>query len=70
MIISICLFWIVCGVFAFGLTFAYFQRKYPSTAEERYRVDLCFALALAIFGPLGLSCALVNGGYEYRLKFK
>ena len=63
-IILAILVWIVCGVFAYGLTFAYFQETYPMIAEQDAKYDRRFAGIISIFGPLGLFVILIK---SYRL---
>jgi hypothetical protein len=62
--------WVACGVLAYGLYFAYFQRKWPSLAEEHYDTDRGRARWWLIGGPLALLGALIAGGTEYGLKFR
>lgn len=47
-------FWVVCGVLAYGLTFAHFQRKFPNIAKEKYGSDMTFSLFVGGAGPIGL----------------
>ncbi len=53
--------WILCGVIAYGRTFAHFQRKYPTLAAEYVDEDQIFALAMAAIGPFGLLISLIMG---------
>jgi len=67
----ICLFWVICGVISYGLDFAYFQRKYPSLAEQDYKRDIRMCIFFAIFGPINLiEIILMRNDYLYGLKFK
>jgi hypothetical protein len=50
--------WITCGTIAYGLTFAYFQRKYLVIAEASVSEDRAFACLMAVLGPVGLLIAL------------
>ena len=59
----IIIIWIVCGILGYGITLAYFQRKYPMTAQEAYEADCGFSAAIAITGPLGLIVALASSGW-------
>lgn len=67
--------WLVSFVLTFGLSFAYFQRKYPRIAESNYKEDLGFCFTLALTGgPISLIAFLVfvlvgNKGKFYGFKF-
>ena len=60
--------YIVCGILAYGLTFAYFQRKWPEQAELRREGDAMLALQTALAGPIGLMVAAK--GFKYGLLFR
>lgn len=51
--------WLVCGFLGYGLTLAYFQRKFTSIAEMQHASDVMFAVFIGICGPVGLMAALV-----------
>lgn len=53
-------FWVACGVPAYGLNLAFFQRGYPGLAEEDYRMDLARAVTSGVLGPLGLLATLIT----------
>ena len=66
--------WLVCSVLTFGLSFAYFQRKYPYTAESNYKEDFGFCFTLGLLGPLAFIAFLIlvlveNKGKLYGFKF-
>ena len=63
-------FHIMCSVLAFGLTFAYFQRRWPTIAEEQYTKDRAFAFFLSLYGPIALIVVLYRGRLKYGIKFK
>ena len=71
-LILVILVWIACGVFAYGLTFAYYQGKYPGLAAEDYMSDRIFALIPAVCGVVGLFASLIctNFGREYGLRWR
>ncbi len=46
--------WLICGILAFGLDFAYWQRAYPTLAKLNYKRDLFHAFIAFLFGPIGL----------------
>lgn len=62
--------YIVSSVISYGATFAYFQRKFPSIAEEFYREDMGFAIAMALL-PFSIVLSFVMSGfYKHGFKFK
>lgn len=46
--------WIACGIFNYGASLAFWQRKFPTIAYEQRRADVHFALWTALLGPIGL----------------
>ena len=69
--------WAGCGILAYGLMFAYFQRAYPTLAEDGYREDRNFSTILGFGGPLSLISAALflrfisrRGGFKHGLKFR
>ena len=62
--------WLICGIVAYGLTFACFQRKYPTLAEKDYWSDFRTALFTGMAGPIGLGVALAMGGIQHGFKWK
>lgn len=64
-------FWIICGAFAYAITLAFFQRRFPTLAEEEYAVDVLRAISAGILGVAGLGAALfVSEGARDGLKWK
>lgn len=64
------LIWIICGILSYGITFGYFQNKYPRMAEKRWVEDFRFAVFFGILGPIGLSVSFPLSGFvKYGLKF-
>jgi len=65
--------WIVCGVLTYGVTFAYFWRKFPLLQDEpsELRRDRNFAILTACTGPIGLLTAIFCSDFaRYGLKFR
>ena len=60
--------WIICGLLAYGRTFAHFQRAWPSFAREDRESDALFAMGFALAGPIGLIAALCRfrHGFMWR----
>jgi hypothetical protein len=50
--------WILCGIVAAGIHYAYFQRRFPSLANEMRERDILHAYSWAIYGPVGLIVSL------------
>jgi hypothetical protein len=58
-------FWLVCGVVTYKATFAYFQQKWPTLAEEEREHDKAHARFMAAGGPIGLLVHALNSGFQY-----
>ena len=64
---------IICAPFAYGLSFAYFQRKWPTLAADDYGRDRAGAAGfavLALVAPPSIITHLVGDGTAYGLKFR
>lgn len=62
--------WIVCGFFAYGITYGYFQNKYSTFAGKDRIFDTILALFFGMLGILGLILAYyLSGCCEYGLKW-
>jgi hypothetical protein len=62
--------WILCGVLAYGICFAYAQREWPALAEVWRREDIGASFYAALCGPLGLLAVLITTGFaKHGLKF-
>ncbi len=68
--LAVLLVWLICGILAYGLTFAYFQRQYPTLAETEYESDFRFALSAGMAGPIGLGVCLLSGDWRHGFKWK
>lgn len=68
--LGLLLMWLTCGICAYGLTFAYFQRQWPALAEEKYGSDFKFALLTGTLGPFGLYVSLLDYGTRHGFKWK
>ena len=63
--------WVICGILAYGISFAHWQREYPTLAESSYREDMGFSILWIPLGPLGLIITYFLSGFaEHGLKFK
>lgn len=68
--LAFAVFWIACGVLDYGITFAYFQRKYTLIAEKQYHSDRRHSMVMALAGPIGLLSTFATGTYGYGFKWK
>lgn len=64
------LVWLICGIVAYGLTFAFFQKKWPTLAEETYWSDFRLALLVGIIGPFGIAMNVVMGNVRHGFKWR
>ena len=64
MIIDLLLMWCACAVLAAGIWVAYFQRCWPSLAQENYRKDLTQALVRGFAcGPITLMVVFIMSDF-------
>lgn len=70
--IEFIIFWVVCSVLSYGASFAYFQRRYPLSANMDYWKDLKFCLGMSLLlSPVWLVVTVANNDkFEYGFKFK
>lgn len=57
--------WAVCGYFAYGFSFAYYQKEYPEIANESRDDDKKYALKFSFLGVVALIVAYVSGQTKY-----
>lgn len=62
----ILLVWIICGIFAYGLTFPDFQYTFVDEAKQDYYVHLILAIVMGICGIVGLVVTCIVGGITHR----
>lgn len=68
--IAIGVVWACGGLFAHGVTFAYFQNEYPRYDDRTDRVDREVATCASMLGPIGLLQAWVlSGRGRHGVKF-
>lgn len=64
------IFWIACGVLAYGITYGYFQREFPTIAYESQKDDSAMALVFGALGPFGVLLSFVLSGFaKHGLKW-
>ncbi len=70
-IASIVVAWGLCGILEYGLCLAFFQREFPSLADQYRVADKRRALLYAFIGPISLVATLVcrhyGHGFMWRL---
>ena len=60
--------YLICGFFAWGVTFAYFRKEFP---KKDYRTHIRQAALVALAGPVGLATAYVLSGFaKHGLRWK
>jgi hypothetical protein len=67
------IYYILCGIFGYGFSFAYFQGKFPVIAEKEYWTDFWMASIVGFFGPFGLIAIVIitiPDVFKYGLKFR
>ncbi len=58
--------WVMCGFLSYGMVLAYFQRRWPTLADEERDKDRRFALLCALTGPINLMvCIITYRGYGF-----
>lgn len=63
-------FYLLCGILAYGILFAYQQVKYELKAKSYYDVDRWVSIMFGLLGPLGLLIVLfITGFAKYGVKF-
>lgn len=62
--------WAVCGVLAYGVSFAYDQKEYENIAKEREGEDRKVALISLLFGPIALIELLIEHGAKHGLMYR
>jgi hypothetical protein len=55
--------WAVCGVLAYGAALAQFQKRFPISAREEYRMDVVMSLIFGVLGIVGLFFIILDWRY-------
>lgn len=63
-IICIICIWLACGIISTGMSFAYFQRNYPTIRREEFNVDIERVWPDIIWGTIGLAATIMT--FEYK----
>jgi len=62
--------YVLCGVLAYGISFAFYQNKYPGRLKQDYKADKIHAVAVGCTGVFGFVAVLAVLGVKYGIKFK
>ena len=63
--------WVVCGVFAYGRVFAYFEGEYAQIACPGHtKENKEMALLAGLLGPVGLIVTFTSGCCGHGLKWR
>jgi hypothetical protein len=62
--------WVVCGVCAYGYTFAYFQKEFPLIAKRFEKTDRIFATFYTLLGIIGLLILFITGYTKHGIMFR
>lgn len=64
------IFYFICAILTYGITFGYLQQKYPEVAQLDYMSDIETAFYFSLLGPIGLIISIYKSEYcIYGLKF-
>lgn len=70
-IVALVIAYVVCGLLAYGITFAYWQGEFPGQAAGQYREDMGIAMVFGMAGPGGLFISFFASGLaQHGLKFR
>lgn len=62
--------WVVCGVLAYGVSFAYEQKEYEDFAKKMERHDRGTAMIDSLFGTIALYGLLIEHGAKHGLMYR
>ena len=64
--------WLGSAALSYGIMFAYFQRKWPTLADEDYRSDMGGTAGFSLLGgPIALLVSIFFSGFcQYGLKWR
>jgi hypothetical protein len=62
--------WIICGVLNYGWTYAFFQKSFPTIADENRSIDRRFSALFAVLGIPGTIVIIFVKGWGYGLMWR
>jgi hypothetical protein len=67
------IFWVYNGILAYGISYAYYQRNWPTLAVEDRISDILMSVMIALAGPFGLLVIFFYSefakfGFQWRIK--
>lgn len=64
--------WLLCSILAYGGSFAYYQRNYPTLAKQSYRQEMGICMIMSLIGgPISLLVTTFTSGFfEHGFKVK
>lgn len=62
--------WASCGVLAYGMSLAFWQRKFVLIAPSQRFGDVAISICGGILGPIGLLSMIIMGGFSHGLMFR
>lgn len=63
--------WATSGFLGYGISFGFFQRKFPTIAVEGRLGDQIYSAFIAVNGPIGLIAIVLGSGFcRYGLKWR
>lgn len=65
LLLGILIIWLLLGLWTYGLTFAYYQGRWPQFAAENRNADRLFALFTALLAPISFPVVALNLGFQY-----
>jgi hypothetical protein len=66
LIVSIAVFWICCGVLAYGACRAYFVREFDKVRDD----DPILTMLMGVGGPVALTALAISGCFKHGFMFR
>ena len=64
--------WVVCGIWAYGATIAFFWESFPTLqSRERFRELQAISVVFGLAGPFGMVAVFISSGFaQHGLLFR
>ncbi len=70
MIYLVIITYLICCILSYGMSFAFWQRKFPNIAPHAYRSDIISSIMFSLLGPISLLFTYFNTNFaKYGFKF-